>query len=147
MQNQRVSEGDEVANICVTRTGKTSLSYNFTLQSIDDGTADKLDFLTEVYNFTFAPDADEVCHEFSVFDDTLALENDEVFSIHLLTMSSLLNMTTSSANVVIVDNDGNYLLINQFINLLSIHLQVQVQHLPVMHTAVQKGIMSKSASI
>ena len=56
---------------------------------------------------TLAAAEDSICFTIDLIDDDIALEGDEVFSVTLSNpVPSSVSITTSTADITIVDNDG-----------------------------------------
>ena len=56
----------------------------------------------------FAANSDTACVEFTVLDDTIALEGDETFTVTFTTPSGTIPGSPSTATVTIKDDDGGF---------------------------------------
>ena len=111
-RDQYVQEDKGPVTICIDRTGNATISYDLALQTVADGSADEgSDFVPYIYTFTFGPHIHQMCHNFIIINDNLALEGNEYFSVVLTSTSTMLTMNISSTTVTIGDDDGRFVLL------------------------------------
>ena len=66
------------------------------------------DFVVETLTAMFATNSDTACVEFTVLDDTIALEGDETFTVTFTTPPGTIPGSPSTATVTIKDDDGGF---------------------------------------
>ena len=83
-----------------------SVHYSSPLYYLVSPTASN-DYTAVTAQLTFQPTVTLQCRSVPIINDTI-LENDEVFSVQLITLDQDVNLTLSTATVTIEDNDSEY---------------------------------------
>lgn len=66
------------------------------------------DFVEETLTATFIAGSTEACVDFTVIDDSIALEGRETFAVVFVAPNGTLSGTPSTATVTVVDDDGTF---------------------------------------